>query len=193
MKRKELKPLFKRYWRITLESGEQISQFDEHGNYVLWSDKYKPVKIEVLPFTKEFSDIVNKAGNNSVVVDLPVLSFDIDSSVVYHRNCTIRYVPNTTCKFCGTILVEGSKAICPKCFARNWYYCDRCDKLIDTPKVVDKKILCPDCDEPRGLIYVECVAEIGEQKLQHYHVLDIDNQKHIILDLIRCNHGTRDR
>ena len=185
MERKELKPLFKRYWKITLSNGAEVSQFDKDGNYVLWNSDYKPVKIEMIPFTKEFSDIVNSKGNCSEVHNLPALSFDVISDVVYHRECTIRYIPNTTCKFCGTILEEGVKAVCPKCFARNWYYCDRCDKLIDKPLEIDHKILCPSCDRPRGLIFVECIAELSEQKLTHYHVLDIDNQKHIILDLVK--------
>lgn len=47
------------------------------------------------------------------------------------------------------------------------------------------QILCPDCTEPRGLMPVLCIMDQPEQTLSSTHVLEIDGQKHLIVDLVK--------
>lgn len=180
----ELKPLFRRYWVKVLADGRCISQFTPDGDYVLWDDSIPAQKILFLPFSIEFARKVCSKGDLAEASNLPILEFPVKDAARYHRHCTVRWEPYTTCKFCKAVLNADEK-ICPRCLGRNWYYCDRCDKLIDVPKLEAGNILCPDCPEPRGLMTVGVIAEEVDNTLKHTHVLEIDGQKHVIIDLVK--------
>lgn len=221
----ELKPLFRRYWVKVLDNNRCIAQFDHEGNYVLWNNDISCKRVLFVPFSIEFANICKSKGNNCEISNLPVLEFEANNNVKYYRNCTIKHDVSISCHFCGYPLEFGDIQ-CPRCFGKNWYYCDRCDSLKDNPiiklelirkeneeliikwieiapnllmflnKLIknlpekwgirNTQVLCPDCDEPRGLMSVGCLMEDVEENLRSIHVLEIDNEKRLILDSMYC-------
>jgi hypothetical protein len=183
---KELSPEFRRYWIKVLEDGTKISQFDEEGKYTLWDNTIKPMSVIFRPFTQDMVDRLSKAGEVGVVTSLPDLTFKVDQKAEYYRKCTIDYIPHTKCRFCGTDIAEGVEMVCPVCLGRNWFYCTDCDELKSDPKRVGNESFCPDCAEPTGLLWIGCIVQDQEENLSYVHVLEIDGNKHIILDVVKA-------
>jgi hypothetical protein len=52
----------------------------------------------------------------------------------------------------------------------------------ETWHIKSEQILCPDCKEPRGLLSVGCIGEHADQSISHIHVLEVDGEKHFIVD-----------
>lgn len=46
------------------------------------------------------------------------------------------------------------------------------------------QIACPDCTELRGLLWIGCIVENSDETLDSVHVLDVDGEHHLIIDLV---------
>lgn len=174
-------PTFRRFW-VKVIGGRWYPQFSPDGKEHAWREYPNDhvEKVLYLSFSKKFAA---KVGPIAEAIDLPELDIPVtgSGSVQWCRKNTIRRVPHTVCGFCGAELVEGSIAICPRCFAANRWYCDRCDTLKGSPKI-DKKgnALCPDCD--RGMLRIEQIGEWWDEAHNHHDILDFDGKRHIVLD-----------
>lgn len=218
------KPPFRRFWIRILPDGSALPQFDpETGKYCGYEEYLQPVaQILFLPITPLLAERIRSHGDMAEASGLKPLAFDIlpGSEVRFHRTGTMRLKPMKICGFCEAEF-DTSINICPRCLAKNQWYCSKCDELKEVP-IVDfelqndkgeRRIVrippalwgfapdvieqitgrwviratherCPDCEktDPRGVRQIRCVGDFYEEKLFTSYCLEIDGQKHIILD-----------
>jgi hypothetical protein len=152
-----------------------------------------------VPFNEDLAARVREKGNLVEARSLPLIGLSVKRTVTWCRPSKIHYIPKAICGFCGhkfkeplmwkwsqdsgTVTIEES-TMCPVCFATNHWYCDQCDSFKDTAVLVNGNVVCPDCPE-RGMMQVCQLVDIWEEKHSYVNVLDIDGNRHIILDLVR--------
>ena len=181
----------RRMWMKCTSDNLCFPQFDPDGKEHIWKESAGvPItKIMFVPLTREFADKIISHDNLAVPSNLPILEIPVNDGdlIKYGRQVTLRRVPHTICSFCGTELGEGVEAVCPKCFATNYYYCDRCDEFKHhPPRDKNGTALCPDCSEPRGLMYTRCIFEHFEEKYCSVGLLDVGDTRHLIIDDVRA-------
>ena len=49
------------------------------------------------------------------------------------------------------------------------------------------RIMCPDCKEPRGLLWVGCLIDDNQEQMTSIGKLEVDGEKHIIIDPLILN------
>ncbi|MHB8123474.1 MAG: hypothetical protein ACYDG4_15125 [Desulfuromonadaceae bacterium] len=187
------RPTFRRFWVRIRPDGSALPQFDPRtGKYCGYEDYKGPVtQILFYPVTPHLAELIRGQGDMAEASSLPALIFDVPpgASSHLHRVGTLRLNPWHICGFCEAEF-EVTKEVCPRCLAKNQWYCGTCDSLIEQPLLdqENNQIRCPVCEtngEPRGLRQIHCVGDFCTEQLFTHYVLLIDGKKHIILDYKR--------
>lgn len=131
-------PTFRRFWIRILPDGSALPQFDpEIGKYCGYEEYLKPVaQILFFPVTPRLADLIRSQGDMAEASDLKPLAFDVPpgSEMEFHRAATVRLNPKCICGFCEAEF-DSSLRECPRCLAKNRWYCGKCDELKETPIV----------------------------------------------------------
>ena len=217
-------PPFRRFWVRIKPDGSAIPQFDpKTGNYCAFEDYPNPVaQIIFLPVSPRLAELMQSQGNKAEASTLKTLEFEVPPGATahMHRVGTYRLQPMMVCGFCE-LEYDLDIEICPRCMAKNQFYCSKCDSLkpdpiidtilIDSGGVIriiriapslqkwawkiaeqlpggwtfrDVQARCPDCEatDPRGLKVIQCVGQFTKEFLHTHYILEIDSERHIILD-----------
>jgi len=190
-------PTFRRFWVEIHPDGSASPQFDPFtGKSHETSDAKRPVaQVLFYPISPGLAEKIRAQGDVAEPSELPVLSFEappcrpIDLGrrplPDFYRTGTLRYYMRRICGFCEAEFGPDVE-VCPRCLAKNQWYCGTCDTLISAP-IVDREldqVRCPVCEktEPRGLKMIRCIGDFNEEKLYTHYVLEIDGHRHLILD-----------
>lgn len=132
-----VQPTFRRYWVKILPSGEAKPQFDPlTGTEHQWQEYVGPLaQVLFLPMTPVLVQRILAAGKNlAEPSSLKQLVFDVlpGEKVAYHRIGKVRWDTKTICGLCETEF-NSDLIECPRCLAKNHWYCGRCDTMIRSP------------------------------------------------------------
>jgi len=176
-------------WIKVLPNGHALPQFDPvTGEDQQCGDYTGPVaQILFYPITPRLAELINAQGDVAEASDLKPLCFDVPpgTPVEFYRTGTLRIDPQNICGFCE-LEFEYSSDMCPRCLAKNQWYCGACDELVADP-IVDlsnDQIRCPTCEviDPRGVRQIQCIGESCSERLFTHYVLIIGDKRHLILD-----------
>jgi len=182
-------PTFRRFWIRVLPDGSALPQFDpETGKYCGFESYPGQVaQIIFMAITPLLAEKIQANGDRAEPSQLPCLTFDVPpgTKADFHRAGSLRLEPMHVCGFCEAEFAPELDT-CPRCLAKNRWYCGACDALIENP-IVDHKarqVRCPACEatNPRGLRGIRRIGDYAEEKLFTHYVLTIGNERHIILD-----------
>lgn len=131
-------PPFRRFWIRVLPDGSAIPQFDPHtGKYCGYEAYDGPVaQILFYPVTPHLAELIRAQGDQAEKSNLKPLVFDVlpGEKADMHRDGVLRLDPMHICGFCEAEFVP-ELGICPRCLARNQWYCGKCDALKENPVV----------------------------------------------------------
>jgi hypothetical protein len=180
------RPTFRRFWIKILPDGTADSQFDPFTGRT--TEKYSGPAAQVLfyPITPKLAELIKSNGDQAEASHLKPLVFDIPPGGEYkfHRTGKLRYDLQHICGFCEAEF-SSDLDVCPRCLAKNQWYCGACDELKPEPLIVDGVARCPECEgrgEPRGLKRVQCIGEFYSERLFTNYFLEVSGKKHLILD-----------
>jgi len=186
------RPHFRRFWVRVLPDGRALSQFDpKTGEYCGYEAYPGPVaQILFYAITPRLAELIRANKDVAEASNLPILTFEIapgERSELYRKG-TLMLFPRRICGFCEAEF-DADIAICPRCLAKNQWYCGTCDTLVEKPLIdpIKKQIRCPVCENtlPRGIRQIQCIGEFCEEKIFTHYVLNIGSERHIILDYTR--------
>jgi hypothetical protein len=173
-------PLFRRYWVKIHPDGSAFSQFDPFTGKSHESSEDKDPVAQVLffPMTPGLAKKISDRGDKAEPSSLPVISFDIPigGGALLYRVGKLRYDLR---QICGLCQLEFSSDLeeCPRCLAKNQWYCGGCETLKADPLIDPEKgqVRCPDCEAklPRGLRNIQCIGEFYEENHYTSYVLEI--------------------
>ena len=132
-----VQPTFRRYWIKILPSGEALPQFDPlTGVEHQWQEYTGPLaQVLFLPMTPALAARIQAAGKNLAEAStLKALSFDVlpGEEVLYHRVGKVKWDTKQICGLCEAEFNLGLTE-CPRCLAKNQWYCSKCDELKHSP------------------------------------------------------------
>jgi hypothetical protein len=183
------RPTFRRFWVRTLPDGSAKPQFDPRTGQYCGYEKYAgPVaQIHFLPITPRLEQLIHAHKDQAEASGLPRLTFDIPPGVGsdMYRKATLMLFSRRICGFCEAEF-DSSVDVCPRCMAKNQWYCGACDAVVEKP-IIDheaKQVRCPTCEGtlPRGLRQIQCLGDFCEEKLFTHYILAFGKERHIILD-----------
>lgn len=169
-----------------------MPQFDPKTGKYCGFEHYEGQVAQVLflPVSPRLAELIKANGDKAEPSVLSPLTFDVDPGqhADMHRVGNLRLDPMHVCGFCE-VEFPIENEVCPRCLAKNQWYCGKCDALVADP-IIDQdndQIRCPACErtDPRGLRQIQCVGEFCEERLFTHYVLQIETEKHIILDYKR--------
>ncbi|MFA5753413.1 MAG: hypothetical protein WC910_10130 [Bacteroidales bacterium] len=180
-------PLFRRYWIKVHPDGSAFSQFDPFSgkSHESGEDKDPVAQVLFYPVSSGLADKICKQGDKAEPSNLPPLVFDIPigGGAKLYRVGKLRYDLR---QICGICQMEFSPDLeeCPRCLAKNQWYCGSCDALKDKP-IIDQEtnqVRCPDCEAtlPRGLRHIECIGEFYQESHYTSYVLEISDRCHSV-------------
>ena len=185
----ESRPVFKRFWIKVLPDGTALPQFDPFtGEEHLW-DEYRGLLAQVLfvPMTPGLAQKIRQHGNLSGPSKLPQIAIDIPpgSGMHYERRARVRLDLTKICGFCEAEFDPDTNE-CPRCLAKNQWYCSTCDDIKPDP-ILDLKndqIRCRECEpkEPHGLNLVHCIGEFYAARHFFTTILTIDGSRRLIIN-----------
>jgi hypothetical protein len=136
-------PAFRRFWVRILPDGSALPQFDPRtGKYCGFEEYLKPVaQVLFFPVTPRLAGLIRSQGDVAEASDLMPLTFDISpgTEIEFHRVGTVHLKPKMICGFCEAEF-DISEKVCPRCLAKNQWYCGKCDELKEIP-IVDFELL----------------------------------------------------
>jgi len=144
-------PTFRRFWVRILPDGSAIPQFDPRTGKYCGFETYPGPVAQVLFFatTPRLAELINKQGDVAQVSNLRTLAFEVPPGSVasMHRVGKLRLEPKRICGFCEAEF-DAALRVCPRCLAKNQWYCGKCDDLKETP-IIDFELESKDGDERR--------------------------------------------
>lgn len=184
-------PTFRRFWIRVLPDGSALPQFDPNTGKYCGFESYpgQVAQIIFMAVTPTLAQKIVANGDQAEPSVLPTLTFDIPPGMRadLHRVGSLQLEPMHVCGFCE---MEFSAELdtCPRCLAKNQWYCGKCDALIQRP-IVDYKarqVRCPTCEalDPCGLKNIRRIGDFVEEKHFTHYVLVIGDERHIILDCV---------
>ncbi len=139
-------PTFRRFWIRILPDGSALPQFHPRtGKYCGYEEYLKPVaQILFFPVTPRLAELIGSQGDMAEASNLKPLAFDVlpGAELQFHRVGTVRLEPKRICGFCEAEF-DISLNVCPRCLAKNQWYCGKCDELKKTP-IVDFELQNPE-------------------------------------------------
>ncbi len=147
-------PTFRRFWIRILPDGRAISQFDPStGKYCGFEEFRDPVaQVLFYPITPGLAEKIQAQGDKAEASCLPVLSFEAlpGASIEMHRVGILRYDLRQICGFCEAEF-EPELDVCPRCMAKNQWYCGKCDDLKPRP-IIDLELQAPDPSASKAVL-----------------------------------------
>jgi len=139
-------PTFRRFWIRILPDGRAVPQFDPATGKYCGFEEYKDPVAQVLfyPVSPGLAEKIRAQGDKAEPSNLPVLAFEAPpgSSLAMHRVGMLRYDLMHVCGFCEAEF-SWELDICPRCLAKNHWYCGKCDELKHRP-IIDLELQAPD-------------------------------------------------
>ena len=142
-------PTFRRFWIRILPDGSAIPQFDPRTGKYCGFETYPGSVAQILfyPVTPRLAELIKKQGDVAQASALRPLAFDIlyGSTASMHRVGKLRLEPKRICGYCEAEF-DASLRVCPRCLAKNQWYCGKCDALKEIP-IIDFELQNKDGDE----------------------------------------------
>jgi hypothetical protein len=142
-------PTFRRFWVRILPDGSAIPQFDPRTGKYCGYEAYPGSVAQILfyPITPRLAELIKKQGDIAQASGLRPLAFDVlpGSMAPMHRVGKLRLEPKRICGFCEAEF-DAALRVCPRCLAKNQWYCGKCDELKETP-IIDFELQNSDGDE----------------------------------------------
>jgi hypothetical protein len=138
-----VEPIFRRFWVRIMPDGSAIPQFDPMtGKYCAFEDYPNQVaQIIFLPVSPRLAELMQSQGNKAEASALKMLEFEVPpgASAHMHRVGTYRLQPMMVCGFCE-LEYDPELDVCPRCLAKNQFYCSKCDSLKPDP-IIDTQLI----------------------------------------------------
>lgn len=169
-----------------------MPQFDpQSGKYCGYETYDGPVaQILFRAVTPRLAEQIASQKDVARASQLAALDFEVPPGVKaeLYRKGTLMLFPRHICGFCEAEF-SADVSVCPRCLAKNQWYCGTCDCLIEDPVIdrIKRQIRCPTCErtDPRGVRQIQCIGEFSDEKIFTHYILSIGNERHIILDYKR--------
>lgn len=180
-----------RYWvKIPPTGTKAFPMFSPSGIEHKWPEYDGPVaEVRFLPFSGQLAADVTARDNKASARDFAPISIVIpkSASLEYFRRGWVTSTPHFYCgnESCRNVfdLPPGADIECPKCLARNQWWCDVC-KEIDRHPIFFRtgEARCSICEteikpdgfvHPRGLIKLINVVTIFGEENHCFHVLRV--------------------
>lgn len=183
------RPTFRRFWVRILPDGSALPQFDPYTGKYCGFESYsgQVAQIVFMGITPQLAEKIRANGDLAEPTQLPNLTFEVPpgTKADLYRTGTLQLMPMRVCGFCSAEFAPGLDT-CPRCLARNHWYCEACDKLVENP-IIDyenQQVRCPVCEKtvPCGLRGIRRIEHFVDEKLFTHYVLTIGEERHIILD-----------
>jgi hypothetical protein len=144
-----VQPKFRRFWIRILPNGAALPQFDHITGKYCGYETYRGLVAQILfyPVTPRLASLITKQGDVAEASNLRSLMFDISPGVPheFHRVGNLHLDPMRICGLCEAEF-DPSLRKCPRCLAKNQWYCGKCDELKETP-IVDFELQNKDGDK----------------------------------------------
>ncbi len=185
----ESRPVFKRIWIKVLPDGVALPQFDPFtGEEHLWNEYEGPLaQVLFVPMTQGLAQKMAQHGNLAGPSKLPPIAIDIPPGATVHYERLSKVMLDLT-KICGFCEAEFEPEIdeCPRCLAKNQWYCSTCDTVKFDP-IIDKEkgqVRCRKCEpkEPHGLNIIHCIGEFYAARHFFTTILKINGSKRFIIN-----------
>jgi hypothetical protein len=203
-------PNFRRYWLKILPDGSGRPEFEpDTGKYHNWRDYTGPVKkVLLVPVTPDLAQKIKSTGDLAEPSSLPILEYDVEpvrelidiwdadnlgtplpSAIYFRRDGRLQYILHYFCSSCRLQFdLDKGSLICPRCQAKNEWYCGKCESIVDRPIVFfDGVQRCPVCEikgKPHGCRRIKTIVSFYEERLTYWRILEINGNRHILLDLM---------
>lgn len=183
-------PTLKRFWVVDFSDGREIAQFDENGKQRNWLD-YLDCPVETVRYVPFTTNMVKKLRTNGVLAEAAPLDIFIfeangDKADIFTRN-KLRIVSHNFCLSCKNAFdSEEADPECPRCYAKNEWYCVQCKNIDTDPIFCDSgEVRCSVCEKTPsicGLTKIEYIVEYCEELHEHFHVLKSGGKQYHIFD-----------
>jgi hypothetical protein len=133
-------PTFRRFWIRIRPDGSALPQFDPRTGKYCGFEKYPGAVAQILffPITPRLAELIKTHGDVAEASNLRPLTFDIlpgsTTSGNLYRVGNLRLEPKRICGFCEAEF-DVTLKVCPRCLAKNQWYCGKCDELKENPIV----------------------------------------------------------